>query len=159
MLFRSVEKHELTGVELETLLAEGVVDRPAERHELRFDASELRKRTHGEEHFFEKAAADVRLGEALRDVQTADETLLLLENVERITGSGAVFEGYTAAESMSFQETFDEIEGAAIVPVELIVPVAGLFLEEGLELANTGLAKVVNIHGRAGRREGCRASP
>jgi hypothetical protein len=33
--------------------------------------------------------------------------------------------------------------------VELVVPVTGFFLEQRLELANAGLAKVEDIHGRA----------
>jgi hypothetical protein len=36
--------------------------------------------------------------------------------------------------------------------VKLVVPVASFFLEEGLELSDTGLAKVENIHGAESRK-------
>src|SRR5579864_3189299 len=67
-----IEEHELAGVQLEALLAQGMVHRTAEGHELRFDARQMRKRAHGEEHFFEQAAADIGLRKARGDVQAAD---------------------------------------------------------------------------------------
>jgi len=143
-----VEQHELPGVELEALLAERGVDRTAEGHELRFDSGKLRESTHGVEHFFQKAAADIGLWETLRDVEAADQAFLLFEDVEGIAGGGAVFESDAAAEGVGFEKTLDEVERAAVVPMQLIMPVARFFLEERLELADTGLPKVENIHGR-----------
>src|ERR1700676_4174697 len=141
------EEHELTRVEPEALLAQGMVDGAAEGHELRLNAGKLRKRAHGEEHLLEKAAADIGLREPGRNVEAADEAFLFFENIEKIAGGRTILESNATAESVSFEKAFDEIESAAIVPVQLVVPVASFFFEEGLELADTGLAKVENIHG------------
>ncbi len=73
---------------------------------------------------------------------------MLFEDVEGIAGGGAVFESDAAAEGVGFEKTLDEVERAAVVPMQLVMPVARFFLEERLELADTGLPKVENIHGR-----------
>ncbi len=140
-------------IKFETLLAQRVVDRAAEGHELRFDARKLRERAHGKEHFLEKAAADIGLGEAGGNVEAADQSFLLLENIKGITGGGAIFKCDAAAERVCFQKTFDEVERAAIVPVQLVVPVSRFFLEQRLKLADAGLAKVEDIHGRRGAQQ------
>jgi hypothetical protein len=50
---------------------------------------------------------------------------------------------------VGFQETFDEVERAAIIPMQLVVPVTSFFFEERLKLTNAGLTEVEDIHGRA----------
>ena len=72
---------------------------------------------------------------------------MFFEDIEGIAGRRAIFEGDTTAEGVGFEKAFDEIECASIVPMQLVVPVARFFFEKGLELADTGLAKVENIHG------------
>src|SRR5882762_1132118 len=67
-----IEQHKLAGIEPEALVAQRIVDRAAERHKLRFVARKLRKRAHGEEHFFEQAATDVSLREAGGNIEPAD---------------------------------------------------------------------------------------
>jgi hypothetical protein len=55
-----------------------------------------------------------------------------------------------------FEKTFDEVEGAAVIPVQFVAPMRRFFLKERLKLAHGGLAEVNDIHGmvrpaRAGR--------
>ena len=94
---------------------------------------EMRQRAHLEEHFFQQARSDMRLREFCRDVQAADKSLLIFENVERIAGRDAVFEGYAAGQRVGIQEALNQIESAAIVPVQIIAPVASFFLKQRLE--------------------------
>jgi len=143
-----VEEHELAGVKAETLVVERDVDGAAERHELGFDAGEVGNGAHGVEHFFEEAAADGGLGRFGGDVEAADEALLLLEDVKRVADGGAFFEGHGTGESVSFKEALDEIESAAIIPMEVVAPVAGFFFEKRFQLADGCLAQVDNIHGK-----------
>lgn len=143
-----IEEHELAGVEAEALIFERGIDGAAEGHELGFDAAELREGPHGEEHFFEEAASDGGLRKTGGDVQAADEAFLLFEDVEGIAGGGTVFKGHTAGESVSVEKALDEIESAAIVPVQLFAPVAGFFFEKRFDLPDRGLAQVEDIHGR-----------
>src|SRR6266849_2754788 len=127
-----------------------MVHRAAEGHKLRLDPRKLRKRPHGVEHFLQKAAADIRLRKTRGDVQSSDQAFLLFQNVERISRRRSVFERHAAAERMRVQKTSDEVERAAVIPVQFVVPVARLFLEKRLKLPHAGLAKVENIHGRKG---------
>src|SRR3989442_15391923 len=62
------------------------------------------------------------------DVQAADQTLLIFENVEGIADRLAVFQGDSAGEGVGVEKALDELDGAAIVPVEFVAPVAGPFL-------------------------------
>ena len=51
---------------------------------------------------------------------------------------------------MRFQEAFNEFEGAAVIPMQLIAPVTRLFFEERLDLTNRGLPEIDDVHGVAG---------
>ena len=53
---------------------------------------------------------------------------------------------------MSFEKTFDEIERAAVVPMQLVAPVRRFFFEERLKLAHCGLAEINDIHEGEDRR-------
>ena len=83
---------------------------------------------------------------------------MLFEDIEGIACGGAVFKGYAAGECVGFEEAFDEFEGAAIVPMKVITPVAGFFFKKRLKLADRGLAEISDVHGECGdRRDPCRA--
>jgi hypothetical protein len=84
----------------------------------------------------------------LADIEAADEALLLFEHVEGITGGGAIFKGHATGERMSVEEALDELERAAVIPMQLITPVPGLFFKQRLNLADAGLSQVHDIHRR-----------
>jgi hypothetical protein len=148
----------LAGVEPEALIVERDVNGTAEGHELGFDASEMGKSTHVEEHVFEKAAADGGLRMFCGDVKAADEAFLLFEDVEGIASGGAIFESDTSGESVGFEEALDEFEGTAIIPMKVIAPVAGFFFKKRLQLAYRGLTEIDDVHGESGdKRDPCRA--
>src|SRR5260370_38948045 len=81
------------------------------------------------------------------DVQAADQAFLFLEDVEGITGSGTAFEGHATSESVGVQEALDEVERAAVIPMELIAPVARFFFEQRLNLTDRSLAQINDVHG------------
>src|SRR6266852_5608545 len=84
---------------------------------------------------------------AFENGSAAGYSFYVLEEQNGLIG-GAVFESDAAAEGVGFEKTLDEVKRAAVVPMQLVMPVARFFLEERLELADTGLPKVENIHGR-----------
>ena len=88
------------------------------------------------------------MGVTRRNVQTADEAFLVFEDIEGIADGGAIFEGYGTTECVRFEKAFDEIESAAVVPVQLVTPVGGFFLQERLKLAHGSLTEVNDVHGR-----------
>ena len=57
-----------------------------------------------------------------------------------------MFKGDAAGKSVSLQEALNQIQGAAIVPMELITPMARLFKQKGLKLADSCLAKIDDVH-------------
>src|SRR6266481_2021258 len=81
------------------------------------------------------------------DVQAANQTFLLFEDVERIAGGGAALEGHAAGEGVGVQEALDEVECAAVVPMELVAPVARFFFEQRLNLTDRSLAQIDDVHG------------
>src|SRR2546425_6655950 len=123
-----LQEHELALVQPETLLTERFFDGSSEGHELSLDASDVRKRAKRKEHLVEQLAADGLLRMARGDVQAADQTLLIFENVEGIADRLAVFQGDSAGEGVGVEKALDELDGAAIVPVEFVAPVAGRLL-------------------------------
>src|SRR5713226_2113090 len=122
---------------------------PLEAPGLGSDARQRRNRAHGEEHLFEEAPTDGSLRELGRDVEAADQAFLLLENVEGIAGGRAIFKGHTSGERVGVEEALDELERAAVVPMELVAPVPGLLFEKRLNLTDGGLSQVDDVHGRA----------
>jgi len=126
---RQIEQHELASVEAEAVLLERAVHRATERHELGFDASELGKSAHTEEQLFEEEAADGSLIVARRNVEAADEALLLFQDIEAVSGGNTIFERDATRKRAGFQESLNELQGAAVVPVQLFAPVARLFIE------------------------------
>src|SRR2546425_10431316 len=76
------------------------------------------------------------------DVQAADQTLLIFENVEGVADRLAVFQGDGAGEGVGVEKALDELDGSAIVPVEFVAPVAGLLLPEAGGLAGRELLPV-----------------
>src|SRR2546426_8767356 len=89
------------------------------------------------------------------DVQAADQTLLIFENVEGIADRLAVFQGDSAGEGVGVEKALDELDGAAIVPVEFVAPVAGPFPPETGGLGGRNLSPSQGKEcPRAGRREG-----
>src|SRR5262249_7441695 len=55
--------------------------------------------------------------------------------------------GHASAERVRIEEALDEIQRAAIVPVQLVVPMTRFFFEKRLKLADAGLSKIDDVHG------------
>ena len=108
----------------------------------------MRDAAHGVEEFLEQLAANRLLGELRGDIKAADKPFLLLQHIKRVAGSGAIFESHATGESVGVQEAFDEVERAAVIPMQLITPVPGLFFQERLNLADAGLSQVHDVHRR-----------
>jgi len=63
-----------------------------------------------------------------------------------VPGRRAVFKGRATAQCVRFQEALDEVQRAAIVPVQLVAPVARLFFEQRLDLTHADLPEIDDIH-------------
>src|SRR6266404_499155 len=124
-----IQQHKLPRVKMKALVKERRVHRAAEGHQLGFDASEVRDGAHGVQHFLEQAPADGILSKLRGNVQAADQAFLIFENVERIPGGNSVFEGHAAGQGVRVKEAFDELERAAVVPMQFVAPVTGFFFE------------------------------
>src|SRR5229473_2165938 len=81
------------------------------------------------------------------DVQAANQTFLLFEDVERIAGGGAAFERHAAGEGVGVEEALDEVERAAVIPMQFVAPVARFFFEQRLNLTDRSLAQIDDVHG------------
>jgi len=144
-----IQKHELARIETKAVIEKRRVHGAAERHELRFNAHEMRNRAHGVKHFLKEPASQSFLRKFARDIETADKPFLLFQDVEGIAGGRAAFERHTTGEGARFHKALDQLQGPAVVPMQLIAPVARLFLEERLDLTHGGLPQVDDIHGCA----------
>ena len=130
----------------ESLRAQSLVHRAAKGHELRFDALHLRQGAHAVKHFLEQPAANRTLVLLGRDVHSANQTLVILQDIEGVADGGAAIESHAARQGVSVQETLNQFQRAAVVPMELIAPMVSLLMEEWLDLPNSRLAKVDDVH-------------
>jgi hypothetical protein len=88
---------------------------------------QLGQGAHGEEHFVQQAAADRLLVLSGRNVEAANQPLVILQHVKRIADRVAPFKRHAAGKGMRIQEPLDEIQCAAVVPMEFFSPMAGFF--------------------------------
>src|SRR5215472_17914331 len=144
-----VQKHELARVKTKAVIEERRVHGAAERHELRFNPHEMRNCAHGVKHFLEEPPSQGFLRKFARDIQATDQPFLLFQDIEGISGRGAVLERRTTGEGARFHKALDQLQSAAVVPMQLIAPVPYLFLEKRLDLTHGGLPQVDDIHGYA----------
>ena len=145
--FVQIEEHELARVEAKALVEQRRVHRPAKRHELGLNTREVWDRAHRVEHFFEQPAAQSFLRKLAGNVEPTDETLLVFEDIKRISRSRAILEGHAAGKRTRLHEALDQLQCAAVIPMEFITPMPRLFLEERLNLADGSLPQVDDIHG------------
>jgi hypothetical protein len=89
------------------------------------------------------------------DIETAYKAFLLFQDIKGVARGAAVFESDAACQSMGVHEAFNQFQGAAVVPMEFVMPVPRFLFKERLELADRCLAQVDNIH----VEEGCGATP
>ncbi len=90
----------------------------------------MRDGAHGIEHVFQQAPANGVLGKLGGDVQAADQTFLIFEDVEGITGGNAVLKGDAARQGVGVEKALDEFECATVVPMQFVTPVPGFFFEK-----------------------------
>ena len=145
-LLLQVEQHELPCVQPETLVAQRGIHRPAEGHKLRFDAVQLRQGAHAEQHLVQQAPADRLLHLAGRNVESADQTFVIFEHVKRIADRVPAFKCHAAGKRVGIQESLDQVECAAVIPMEFVTPMAGFLKQQRLKLADSRLAEVDDIH-------------
>src|SRR5277367_1685860 len=55
---------------------------------------------------------------------------------------------------MRLEESLDQLQRTAIVPMQFVPPVPCLFFQQGIQLARSCLPKVDYVHGRMGRNPG-----
>src|SRR5262249_30811127 len=145
--FGERQQHELPGVESKTLLDQNSVQGTAEGHQLRLDALDVRNAAKAFEHLAQQHLTDRELWVARRDKQPAHQSLVLLEYVEAVAGGLAVLHRGATSKRARVKELHDQVERAAVVPVQLFAPMPRLFLEQRLELAGVHLAQVHDGHG------------
>ena len=80
------------------------------------------------------------------NVQPSNETFVIFQHVKRVAHRRVVFHCHAAAQGVGIEETLDQFERASIIPMQFLTPMAGLLQKEGLQLSNSRLAKVDNVH-------------
>ncbi len=108
--------------------------RTAERHQLRFDALQLRQCAHGEKHFVEQSPSDGFLI-AIAGKHTSRRSGPCAPPARKSIANGNAFvDGDAAGKGVGVQEALDEIQGAAVIPMEFFAPMASFFQQQRLEL-------------------------
>ena len=147
LLLHQIQQHKLPRVQAESLFAQRFIDGTAERHQLRLDPLHLRKRAHAEKHLVQQAAANRFLVLAGGNVHAADQAFVIFQDIKGIADRVAILQRHATGQGVRLKEALDEFESAAVVPMQLIAPMTGLFQKEWLQLAHSRLAEVDNIHG------------
>jgi hypothetical protein len=72
---------------------------------------------------------------------------VILQHVKGIAHRDAVVKSHAARKSARLQEALDEVCRAAVVPVKFFAPMASFFEQQRLDLADSRLAQVNDVHG------------
>jgi hypothetical protein len=88
------------------------------------------------------------LGLAGRYEKAADESLVIFEDVETISGRMSVFESRESPQSMGIDELAYQFDGRLVIPVQLGLPMMGFLVKEVLERARVHLAEIDDLHRR-----------
>ena len=101
------------------------VELGAERHQLRLDALEARSRSQRAEHFGQQALGDRALRMLGGDEKSADQALVILEDVEAVACGMAIFQRGVSAQGPGIDELPNQVDGWSIVPLQLVPPTLG----------------------------------
>ena len=133
---------------MEVLRKKRGVEFGAERHQLRFDTLEAGRGPQCTHEFAEKALGGAIPGIFRGHEKAADETFVILEDVEAVSDRIAAFDRGIAAKGMRVDKFSDQVNGGSIVPKKFFAPALGFFLEESLERPGMQLPEVNNLHRR-----------
>src|SRR5258706_1393469 len=89
---RKRREHELSGKESKPVLGKNGIEGVAEWNELRLDAVQLRYTAKGGERVREQSLAQFLLRVSGRNKKSADESLMLLQHIERVADRLAIFD-------------------------------------------------------------------
>jgi len=96
----------------------------------------VRDGAHGEEQLFEEPPGDGILRDFGRDIEAANQTLLLLRGRKNEYPAAMPFSNAThPARGVRVQEPFDEFERAAVVPMQFVAQWPRFLFEQRLNLA------------------------
>src|ERR1700719_4876902 len=93
-----VEQHELPREETEVLVGQGFVKVAAKRHQLSLDPLDARDRAQRLEYVREQLTGQRQLRIRWRHIQAAQQSLLLFQNVKRISHGAAILNRGAARE-------------------------------------------------------------
>ena len=82
-----------------------------------------------------------------RDVQSAEQSLVFLQHVERVARRHGHLLRSAASERFGVDEFLDQIDRGTIIPLQLLLPVPRFLGEQRLDLTRAELAQVHNGHG------------
>src|ERR1700719_4293245 len=102
---------------------------------------QLGQRAHAEKHFVQQATPDRFLHLARRNVESADQSLVILEHVKRVADRMPAFKCDATGKRVGVQESLDQVEGAAVITMEFVAPMAGFLKQQWLKPAGTSLAE------------------
>ncbi len=120
-------EHELSGKKSKPVLGKDGIEGVAEWNELRFDAVQLRYTAKGGERVREQSLAQFLLRVSGRNKKSADESLMLLQHIERIPHWLTVFDDGGASERPGIHKFFDQVNRSAVIPKKLLPPLLRLF--------------------------------
>ncbi len=124
------------------------VELGSERHQLRLDSFQARRGSQRPQHFRQQALGDRPLRVLRGHEKSADQSLVILEDVEAIAGGLAVRHRRISAQSARIDEFAHQIDGRTIVPVQFIPPALGLLPKEVFQRPRMDLPEVNNLHAK-----------
>ena len=80
------------------------------------------------------------------DKQSTDQTFVILEHVEAVSGRTSVVESEETIERAGIDEFPNQIDRRTVVPVQFIAPVACFLLKQHVEGFRMDLPEVNNLH-------------
>ncbi len=135
-----VKQHELPREQAKVLARQGLVKVAAKRHQLSLDALDARDRAQRLEYVRQQVAGERQLRMSGGHIQSAEQPLVLFQNVKRVSHGAAILDRGASRERFRVHEFFDQLERRAIVPVQFFAPMLRLFREQRFDLAGGELA-------------------
>ena len=111
------QQHELPRVQLEILREENGIELGAEGHQLRFDSFQARRSVQRGYHFGYERAREGSCEKLRRNEQSADEPLVIFQDVEAVSGGIAIFHRHVAAQRAGIDEPANQFNRRAVIPM------------------------------------------
>src|SRR5689334_12210073 len=135
-----IEQHELARIEPKAVVCQRRVELASKGNQLSLDAPDVGQRPKRLERAGQKFIGQRQLRKTRRDVEAAQQSLVLLDYVKGITRRLAAFQGRATRQRSGLHELLNQLQRRTIIPAQFLSPALGLFSQQGLDLARAQLA-------------------